>query len=209
MSIDVLRGDAEPLGDDVHLIGAQVALLQRRDLALGLAQVEEQLLLVGGGAHLHQRPRAQDVFLDRGLDPPHRVGGEAEALVRLEPLDRLHQADVALRDDLGDRQAVAAIAHGDLGDEPQMAGDELVRGGTIAVLLPALGQHEFLLRFQHREPADFFEISSETALGGHDRQSRSSGHDSALLLLPRDFDKRHAPSFTWKNKSTGGKTAIK
>jgi hypothetical protein len=46
--------------------------------------------------------------------------------------------------DLGDRQAVAAIAHGDLGDEPQMAGDEPVRGVAVAVLAPALGQHEFL-----------------------------------------------------------------
>ena len=34
--------------------------------ALDLAQVEEQPLLVGGGAHLDEAPRAQDVFLDRG-----------------------------------------------------------------------------------------------------------------------------------------------
>ena len=61
-----------------------------------------------------------------------------------------------------------------------MAGDELVRGVAIAVLAPALGQHVFLLRFQHREPPDFFEISGKTAFGGHDRQSRSTGHDSAL-----------------------------
>src|SRR6185312_3958762 len=61
-----------------------------------------------------------------------------------------------------------------------MAGDELVGGLAVAVLPPALGQHVFLLRFQHRKPPDFFKISSKTALGGHDRQSRSSGHDSAL-----------------------------
>ena len=40
-----------------------------------------------------------------------------------------------------------------------MAGDELVRGVAVAVLAPALGQHVFLLRFQHREPPDFFEIA--------------------------------------------------
>ena len=121
------------------LVGPHVALVEHRDLALGLAQVEEQLLLVGRGAHLHQRPRAQDVFLDRRLDPPHGVGGEPEALLGLEALDRLHQADIALRDHLGDRQAVAAIAPGDLGNEAQMAGDELVRRVAIAVLAPALG----------------------------------------------------------------------
>src|SRR5471030_3045941 len=64
-----------------------------------------------------------------------------------------------------------------------MAGDELVRGGTVAVLAPALGQHELFLRFQHREPPDFFQITGKTAFSGHDRQSRSTGHDSALLMF--------------------------
>ena len=154
----VLLGDAKTLGDQLDLIGLEIAFLERGDLALGLAQVEEQLLLIGGGAHFHQRPRAQDVFLDRGLDPPHGVGREPEALFGLEALDRLHQADIAFGDDFRNRQAVAAIAHGDLGHEAQMAGDELVRGFTIAVLAPAARQHVFLLRFQHREPADFFQI---------------------------------------------------
>src|SRR6195256_5302807 len=77
--------------------------------------------------------------LDRRLDPPHGVGGEPEALLRLEALDRLHQADIALGDRFGDRQAVIAVSPGDLGHEPQMAGDELVRRVAIAVLAPALG----------------------------------------------------------------------
>src|SRR4051812_34110038 len=111
----------------------------RMEIFLWALQVEEQLLVVGSGAQLHQRPRAQDVFLDRRLDPPHGVGGEPEALLRLEPIDRLHQADSAFGYRLGDRQAVAAIVPGDLGHEPQMAGDELVRRVAIAVLAPALG----------------------------------------------------------------------
>ena len=61
--------------------------------------------------------------------------------------------------DLGDRQAIAAVAHRDLGDEPQMAGDEAVRGVPVAMLAPALGEHVFLLRFQHREPPDFLQIA--------------------------------------------------
>src|ERR1700759_1383709 len=39
---DVLVGDAEALGDRLYLIGAQIALVERVDLALRLAQVEEQ-----------------------------------------------------------------------------------------------------------------------------------------------------------------------
>ena len=146
------------------LIGPHVALVERRDAALGLAQVEEQLLLIGGGAHLHQRPRAQDVFLDRRLDPPHRIGRQPEALVGLEALDRLHQPDIAFGDDFGNRQAIAAIAHGDLGHEPQMAGDEPVRRIVVAMLPPTLRQYEFFLRFQHREPPDLFQIPYRTDL---------------------------------------------
>src|ERR1035437_5434183 len=92
----VLFRDAEPLGDGLDLVVSHIALVDDRYLALSLAQVEEQLPLVVGGAHLHQRPRAQDVFLDRCPDPPHGVGSEPEALFGLEALDRLHQADIAL-----------------------------------------------------------------------------------------------------------------
>ncbi len=168
------------LGRDLlDLLGAEVALLDRLHLALRLAQVEEQLLLRRGGAHLHQRPGAQDVFLDRGPDPPHGVGGEAEAPVRVEPLDRLHQADVALGDDLVDRQAVAAVAHGDLGHQAQMAGDQPVRRLDVLVLAPALGQHELLVRLQHREAADLVEIAGEAAAFG--RHDRKTGH--AIVAL--------------------------
>lgn len=63
------------------------------------------------------RTSAQDVFLNRSLDPPRGVSREPEALFGLETLDRLHQANIALRDDIGDWQAIAAIAPGDLSDE--------------------------------------------------------------------------------------------
>ena len=97
--------------------------------------------------------------MNRRLDPPHRIGGEAEALLGLEALDGLHQADIALRHDLADRQAVAAVAHRDLGDEAQMRRDELVGGLAIAMLAPALGEHVFLAGLQHGELADLVEIA--------------------------------------------------
>ena len=179
----VLLGHAQPLGDELDLIGPHVAFLKRGNPALGFAQVEEQLLLVGGGAHLNERPRAQDVFLNRRLDPPHGVSRQPEAFVRLEALHRLHQADIALGNDLGDRQAVAAIPHGDLGDEPQMAGHEPMRRFAIFVLAPALRQHEFFLRFQHRKPPYFFQIPGQAGFTRQDRQGCSLGHDSALSFF--------------------------
>src|SRR5262249_20126714 len=79
---------------------------------------------------------------------------------------------------LGDRQAVAAIAHGDLGDEAQMTVDELVHRLMVAVLAPALGQHEFVLRFQHRDPPDFLKIAGDAGFGRHPLiRGRQPSHD--------------------------------
>src|SRR3546814_6385483 len=80
-------------------------------------------LLRRGGAHLDQAPRAEDEFLDRGADPPHRIGGEAEAAFGVELLHALHQPDIAFADQLADRQTIAAITHRDLRDEAKVRGD--------------------------------------------------------------------------------------
>src|SRR5262245_36960356 len=185
-------GDAELPGDDLHLVRSHVALVEHSNLVLGLAQVEEQLLLVHGGAHLHQRPRAQDVFLDRRLDPPCGIGGEPEALVRLEAFDRLHQTDVALRDQFGDRQAIAAMAPGDLGNEAQMTIDELVRRPVVAVLAPALGEHVLFVRFQHRDPPDFLKIAGDAGFSRHApisaRQTTHELHPSRAASPPTSFE---------------------
>jgi hypothetical protein len=85
---------------------------------------------------------------------------------RVEFLDGLHQADIAFGDDFADRQAVAAIAHGDLGHETQMACDETCAASRSLMLGIALGQHVFFLRLQHRELADFVEITAEAAFTG-------------------------------------------
>src|SRR3546814_21170603 len=67
-------------------LGRQVALLHRLDLSFELAQVEEQLLLRRRRAHLHQRPGMEYIFLYCGANPPHGVGREPEAALRLEAL---------------------------------------------------------------------------------------------------------------------------
>ena len=161
----VLGGHAQLGGDRLDLFRLEIALFQGLHLALHAAQVEEQLLLGRGRAHLHQRPGPQDVFLDRGADPPHGVGRQTETLFRVELLDGLHQADIAFRDHLGDRQAVAAIAHGDLGDETQVGSHQLLGGFRILVLAPALAQHEFLILGQHREAADLRQVARQALFG--------------------------------------------
>ena len=73
------------------------------------AQVEEQLALGLGGGHLDHAPVLQDVFVDFGLDPVHRVADQAHALVGVEALDGLHQADVAFLDQVALGQAIAKV----------------------------------------------------------------------------------------------------
>src|SRR5205085_10692320 len=112
-----------------------------------------------------------------------RVGGEAEAAFRLELLHTLHQADIALRDELGRGQPIAAIAHGDLRHEPQMRIDQLGRSISILMLGPALGQHIFLFRRQNRKLLDLREIAVEACLTagcGDRRRDVSTCHGDLL-----------------------------
>lgn len=65
-------------------------------------------------AHLHQRPRSQDILLDRGLDPPHGISSEPKAPLWLKALDGLHQTKIRFRNEIGYWQPIAAIFHRDL-----------------------------------------------------------------------------------------------
>ena len=111
-----------------HLFWAQLTAIQRFNLALHPAQVKEQLLLRGRCAELHKAPRAQDIFLNRGTDPPHRIGCEAEAFIRIKLFNRLHQADIALGNHFRHGQAIAAIAHRNLRHEAQVRGNHFFGG---------------------------------------------------------------------------------
>ncbi len=53
---DLFLGDVQLGGDLRHMLGLQITVIDGLDAALRTAQVEEQTLLVGGRAHLHQRP---------------------------------------------------------------------------------------------------------------------------------------------------------
>ena len=90
----------------------QIAIFKCLKVVLHPAQVEEQLFLRGSRADFDEAPTAQNEFLHRRANPPHRVGREAETAVWIEFLHTLHQSDIAFGNKLGHRQAVAAIAHG-------------------------------------------------------------------------------------------------
>src|SRR6516164_6688437 len=83
---------------------------------------------------------------------------------------------MAFRDQVSDRQTVAAIASGDFGDQPQMADDEPVSGVAITVLTPALSQLVLLPRVQHREPLDLLKVTVDAGFGLKHRPGDGAGH---------------------------------
>ncbi len=125
----------------------------------------------------------QDIFLYRGPYPPHGIGGKAETAVGIKAFDRLHHAHIAFRDQFGQRQAIAAIAHGNLGHQPQVAGHEAVCSLHILMLLPAFGEHELFLRLEHREFADICEIAGKVTFCRQNRHIYSTHLSKAPYRL--------------------------
>ena len=148
----------------------QIARAELAQLALEPAEIEEQLLLRRRRAHLHERAVVQDVFLHRCAHPPHRVGGEAEAALRLELRQRLHQADVAFRDQVAERQAIAAKAPRDLDHQTQMAAEQLACRLLVPVLPVALGKPALLLGIKEREARRLLDVRVDIALRPKCRQ---------------------------------------
>ena len=74
------------------------------------------------------RPGVGDAAGDGLADPPRGVGGELEALAPVELLDGVHQAEVALLDEVEQRQAGGLVLLGDRDDEPQVRLDERALG---------------------------------------------------------------------------------
>src|SRR5690606_20917407 len=79
-----------------------------------------------------------------------------------------------------------AIAHGDLGHEPQVARDELRRRLGILVLGVALGEHVFLLRREDRKFLDLGQVAVEALLAA-ERRDAGRSDIVAAHLFPRPF----------------------
>ena len=64
-----------------------------------------------------------------------------------------------------------------------------MRGGAVGMFTPALGQHVFLLRLQHRKTTNFIEITRQ-AIFACENGKRSS-HQTLLIQAPDLRRARH------------------
>ena len=78
--------------------------------------------------------------MDRGLDPPQRIGGKPGAAAGLKMRGRDDEAEIGLADQIGKRKVVSLVAARDLCRQAEMAGDERVGRAAVAMLLPASGK---------------------------------------------------------------------
>src|SRR5215831_20209029 len=66
-----------------------------------------------------------------------------------------------------------------------MADDKPVSGVAITGLTPALGQQVFVLRAQHREPLNLFEMTVDAGFGRKHRPGDGAGHGQRLPLVSK------------------------
>ena len=177
---DVVLGPLERVGE---LGGGGGGAQRHRQAALDRLQLADAVAHVHGQAHgaalLGHRAA------DRLADPERRVGGEAEAAAVVELLDRAHEADRALLDQIqqGHAGILALEALGEVHDEAQVGLDHAVLGLEIAAL-DAASELELLGGGQEPRAGDALEEDSEAVAelasvlgnrrrsGGHAREHR-------------------------------------
>src|SRR5574343_1891692 len=85
---------------------------------------------------MHRQPNGPRLVHDAAFDvlayPPGRVGREAETTLRIELLQRMDQAEIALLDQVEQGNAAVQVMLGNIHDQPQIVLDHALTGCEIA-----------------------------------------------------------------------------
>src|SRR2546425_751763 len=110
--------------------------------------------------HAHGAPLARQRGEDRLPDPPDGVGDELHALIGVELARRREQPDVALADQVREREAAVLVLLGHGDDEAQVALDELLHRFLVAGADLA-GERDLLLLREERRLRHLVEVLIE------------------------------------------------
>ena len=105
----------------------------------------------------------------------HGEGHEPYAEIRVEALDRLHQADIAFLHQIADGQPIAEIAAGDVRNEAQVREHQGACGLDIGIIAETARERLLVFARQHGDARHAFEIGVEAAEGTGKRGIRIAG----------------------------------
>ena len=117
--------------------------------------------------------------MDFGADPVHRERHQPHAALRIETFYRLHQADIALLDQVGLRQAVADVIASDRDHQSQVGEHQMARRLQVAGITQMACVLGFLRLGQQREAVHRLDVGFQTA--GCREDGQSHGVHSQLL----------------------------
>jgi len=111
-----------------------------------------------------------------------RVGREFEATLVVELLDRAHQAEVALLDQVQERQPAVEVLLGHGNHEPQV-GLGQVMARLLGAGLHLLGQFDLLLGGQQIDAPDLLEVHPDGVVEGHRTDNLDLGEGFLLVIF--------------------------
>ena len=172
--------DGELLEGDLHgrgkLMGRGLAAELLLQLSRGLFPFGDQLDHIG--RDVDRLDRVDERALDRLFDPPGGVGGEAGSLGRIETLHGPDETDVALLDQVGERQAPVRVVLTDGDDEAQVGLDHLLLGILVVFVDDTPAELLLLLRGEQRDLVDLLQVQLQIGLQG------GVGHADPLAERP-------------------------
>src|SRR6185503_18216481 len=129
----------------------------------------------------HGAALARERGQDRLADPPHGVRDELDALVGVELAGSGEQANVALADQVDERQTAVLVLLGHRDDKAQVALDQLLEAVLVAGA-DLLGELDLLGALEQRVGAHLIEVLVEdVALGLIGRDTRGSSASATAL----------------------------
>ena len=142
-----------PEGDDLRLELAcrlapdhlEVVTSRRPAAPLGDGAVEAHVQLLHAAGHPHRPALVAEVALELADDGGRGEGGELQAPVRVEAVDRAQQAQRGDLLEVVERHAPVGEAAGEVEREPQVGRHELVADGQVTG--PVVGLEQDLLGF--------------------------------------------------------------
>src|SRR6266540_4949237 len=132
---DLVRAHAHCVGD---LLGGWLALHSLLELMRGALDLADRL------AHMHRQPYSAALIGDRAgdrlADPPRCIGGKFMTFRIIELLDRAHQANITLLDQIHHGQAIGRIFLSDRDNQAQVGLDQMLPGLIAACELLLKGK---------------------------------------------------------------------